>query len=54
MTILSPPELQHCYVKLIRSFFEKRVGEYARAGVMTKINQKGDEDDNVFTTTADF
>ncbi len=32
----------HCN-KLIHSFFEKRVAEYAKSGVMNKTNQKGDE-----------
>jgi ribonucleotide reductase beta subunit family protein with ferritin-like domain len=36
------------------NFFEKRVAEYQKAGVMSRISAGGDTDDNVFTLDADF
>lgn len=36
------------------NFFERRVGEYQRAGVMSRYHQEDRVEDYVFTTDADF
>lgn len=36
------------------NFFERRVGEYQKAGVMNGLNGKQTWDNFVFTTDADF
>ena len=36
------------------NFFEKRVGEYQKAGVMSSVNEKKKVDKNVFKLNADF
>lgn len=36
------------------NFFEKRVSEYNRAAIISKMNSKDNDNDNIFCTTADF
>lgn len=38
------------------NFFERRVAEYQKSGVMDSIKNKSNvnKNDNIFTTTADF
>ena len=44
----------HHHVQGKTNFFERRVGEYQRAGVMAGIKPTADKNEYIFTTDADF